>query len=73
MKCWMLQNTHRVDKDLGSSLGAGVVLQEGNLHLVPLVLLEAEGSQQLDVLGPRRKHRLLQCIELTSERRVLRV
>ena len=59
----MIYNTHRVDKDLCSSLGAGVVLQEGHLHLVPLVLLEAEGSQQLDVLGPSREHRLLRCID----------
>ena len=59
----MIQNTHRVYQDLGSSLGAGVVLQEGHLHLVSLVLLEAEGSHQLDVLGPRGEHRLLQCID----------
>ena len=58
----MFQNTHRVYEDLGSPLGAGVVLQEGDLHLVPLVPLETEGVDQLDVRGPGGQPRLLEVV-----------
>ena len=43
--------TYRVDEDLGPLGRAGVVLGEGELDLVPLVLLQTEGLLQLCVLA----------------------
>ena len=43
--------TYRVDEDLGPLGRAGVVLGEGELDLVPLVLLQTEWLLQLCVLA----------------------